>query len=129
MELKLGDFGVTQLVGEQEFQSSLKEATRVHDTERLEAADTIAMLQTIEYLCPTLLQGNAPTVQSDLFAAGRLLCMLLTGAVSPGMAPTEIRSGINPGWDEIVQLSTAPNPADRYPSAEHMAAAIESLTL
>jgi serine/threonine protein kinase len=117
-EIKLGDFGVALRPG------------------RPQPAPGAAFGK-IRYLAPEQLLGQRPTPQTDLFALGAVLFELLTNAPAfPGAdvnevgqrilagrlrAPSEVRPEVPFALDAIVLRALAPDPADRYPSAEALA--------
>ena len=92
----------------------------------------------IRYLAPEQIRGERPTPQTDLFALGAVLFELLTNAPAfPGAdvnevgqrilagrlrAPSELRPEIPFELDAVVLRALAPDRADRYPSAEALAA-------
>jgi serine/threonine protein kinase len=121
-EIKLGDFGV---------------ALR---PDRAQPAQGAAFGK-IRYLAPEQLRGRRPTPQTDLFALGAVLFELLTNAPAfPGAdvnevgqrilagrlrAPSEVRPEVPFALDLIVLRALAPDPAERYPSAEALVRELE----
>ncbi|MDH7516253.1 MAG: protein kinase, partial [Bacteroidota bacterium] len=96
---------------------------------------------TLEYIAPELIRGEPPTPASDLYALGCLLFECLTG--SPpfvGDSPREVlrmhlavpatfpapADGIPAACIEWVRTLMEKDPAFRYRSAAHLAAAVDS---
>lgn len=127
--LKLTDFGVSALIGDTARREALEDVKDSDNPDRFEAADTLALMQTLEYICPYQLEGLAPTPQSDIYSMGRVLCMLLTGARNPMMKPSELRQGLHPGWDQIVERATRRDLSKRYAYAKQMAEDITALDI
>lgn len=79
------------------------------------------------YLAPEIFAGQAPTVQSDVYALGILLYQLLSGRLRQPMAPGWEPSIADPLLREDLQRATDGNPALRLASAAELATRLRSL--
>jgi serine/threonine-protein kinase len=116
--VKVADFGIAAMV----------------DADRTAPGGTIP--GTLRYLAPEQARGNEASSSSDIWAAGAVLCELLTGS-PPGTgsgvdlirrrateavkAPSSMGAGIPKELDAIVMKACALETADRYVSADLMA--------
>jgi tRNA A-37 threonylcarbamoyl transferase component Bud32 len=100
-------------------------------------------LGSVQYFSPEQALGAATTPASDVYGLGLVLYEALTGqrpwhgdssaelalarvgAVAP--SPRDVRPEVPRALDSIVTTALAPDPADRYPSGNAMAAALEPL--
>jgi tetratricopeptide (TPR) repeat protein len=116
---KLGDFGAAHL-------------TDFGHTQ------TGSFLGTLAYLSPEQITGASIGFPADLYGLGATLYEALTGrppflgpdVVGQHLAeaptpPSTLRPGLEPVHDEVLLRALAKAPADRFPSAEAMAEAIE----
>jgi len=118
--VKLGDFGIARL------------STQVSGSGRL--------MGTPAYLSPEQIHGEAQNTRSDLFSLGIVLYQMVTGvppfegsSVSAVCAqilsaepipPSQRNPALPPGIDHVILRCLAKIPADRYPSAEALAASL-----
>jgi serine/threonine protein kinase len=118
--VKLGDFGIARF------------ATQVSGSGR--------MMGTPAYLSPEQIHGEPQNTRSDLFSLGIVLYQMVTGAppfegssVSAVCArilsadpvpPTQRNPALPAGIDHVILRCLAKSPADRYPSAEALAASL-----
>jgi hypothetical protein len=118
--VKLGDFGIARL------------STQVSGSGRL--------MGTPAYLSPEQIHGEAQNTRSDLFSLGIVLYQMVTGvppfegsSVSAVCAqilsaepipPSQRNPALPTGIDHVILRCLAKIPADRYPSAEALAASL-----
>jgi hypothetical protein len=118
--VKLGDFGIARL------------STQVSGSGR--------MMGTPAYLSPEQIHGEAQNTRSDLFSLGIVLYQMVTGfapfegsSVSAVCAqilsaepvpPSQRNPALPAGIDHVIMRCLAKVPADRYPSAEALAASL-----
>lgn len=122
--VKVADFGIAAMV----------------DADRTTPGGTIP--GTLRYLSPEQARGEEATSSADIWAAGAVLCELLTGSppgsgngvdmirrrATEGIAPpSSTREGIPEELDEIVMKACALETADRYVSADLMARELRSI--
>ena len=124
-QVKLTDFGIARL-------------------EDANLTQVASMIGTPAYMAPEQFTGVGIDHRVDLFACGVLLYRMLTGrraftgATEQVMykilhdeppAPSVVTNGVRPvGFDAIVARAMAKNPADRYPDAQAMRAALQALS-
>lgn len=121
--VKLSDFGIARF------------ATQVSGSGRI--------MGTPAYLAPEQILGEPHSSKSDLFSLGIVLYQMLTGvppfdgssvaavcaqilSTNPP-SPSKRNPALPPGLDHIVLRCLAKDPADRYPSAEALAASLYPL--
>jgi serine/threonine protein kinase len=118
--VKLGDFGIARL------------STQVSGSGRL--------MGTPAYLSPEQIHGESQNTRSDLFSLGIVLYQMVTGvppfegsSVSAVCAqilsadpipPSQRNPALPTGIDHVIMRCLAKTPADRYPSAEALAASL-----
>jgi serine/threonine protein kinase len=119
-QIKLGDFGIARF------------STQVSGSGNL--------MGTPAYLSPEQILGNLQDSRSDLFSLGIVLYQMSTGirpfdgdsavAVcaqiisSAPPPPSHHNPTLPPAFDRVVMRCLAKNPADRYPTAEDLAASV-----
>jgi serine/threonine protein kinase len=119
-QVKLGDFGIAHL------------STQVSGSGNL--------MGTPAYLSPEQILGSSRDIRSDLFSLGIILYQMSTGirpfdgdsigAVcaqiisSTPPPPSHHNPSLPPAFDHLVMRCLSKNPADRYPTAEAVAASI-----
>jgi len=124
-QVKLTDFGIARL-------------------EDAHLTQVSSMIGTPAYMAPEQFTGQGIDHRADLFACGVLLYRMLTGrraftgATQEVMykilnehppAPSVVTQGVRPaGFDAVVARAIAKNPADRYPDATAMRAALQALS-
>jgi serine/threonine protein kinase len=128
--LKLTDFGVAKVIGEKFVLESVTKSVTAFGAGGSNAPDDAkALIGTYDYMSPEQRRGKPANEVSDLFAVGMMLLRLLTGRKQLGIRgkPSDLRGGLDPGWDEVILTTLRERPASRYPSAAAMADAIDSL--
>ena len=124
-QVKLTDFGIARL-------------------EDANLTQVSSMIGTPAYMAPEQFSGQGIDHRADLFACGVLLYRMLTGrraftgATEQVMykilndeppAPSVVTNGLRPvGFDAVVARAMAKKPADRYPDATAMRAALQALS-
>lgn len=97
------------------------------------------------YVAPEVIRGGAPGRAADIYAAGVVLHLLLTGALpftgrhpreilrrqvlGPVLPPSLARPGLPAMLDELVLRATARDPAERYADATALRCAIEDAAM
>src|ERR1700732_679966 len=118
--VKLGDFGIARF------------ATQVSGSGR--------MMGTPAYLSPEQILGESQNTRSDLFSLGIVLYQMVTGAPpfegssisavcaqilsADPVPPTQRNPALPAGIAHVILRCLAKSPADRYPSAEALAASL-----
>ena len=118
--VKLGDFGIARF------------ATQVSGSGR--------MMGTPAYLSPEQIAGEPQSTRSDIFSLGIVLYQMVTGAApfegssvsavcaqilsAEPMPPSQRNPALPAEIDRIILRCLAKSPADRYPSAESLAASL-----
>jgi hypothetical protein len=123
----LTDFGLTR---------------RIQPTEQLTATGVV--LGTVDYMAPELFDAGPPSVASDVYALGCVLFHALTGAVPfvradlgglvgahlvippPSLGAAVPDPGLRAALDAVIARAMAKAPADRYPSAGELGAAVDA---
>ncbi|HEY9025455.1 MAG TPA: serine/threonine-protein kinase [Burkholderiaceae bacterium] len=124
-QVKLTDFGIARL-------------------EDANLTQVSSMIGTPAYMAPEQFTGKGIDHRADLFACGVLLYRMLTGrraftgATQEVMykilnedppAPSIVTKGLRPvAYDAVVARAIAKDPADRYPDAQAMRAALQGLS-
>ena len=119
-QVKLGDFGVARF------------STQVSGSGNL--------MGTPAYLSPEQILGNSQDSRSDLFSLGIVLYQMSTGVrpfdgdsavavcaqiiSSAPLPPSHHNPSLPPAFDHVVMRCLSKNPADRYPTAEDLAALV-----
>lgn len=122
----LTDFGLAKLAGE--------------SSTSMTASGSV--VGTPHYIAPEVWEGQGATAQADIYALGCILYEMLTGEkVFKGETPPAVMmahfkpltlpqvwpAGVPAGVAGVLTTALANRPANRYPSAEKMAAALQAL--
>jgi eukaryotic-like serine/threonine-protein kinase len=107
-----------------------------------EAAKPGTTLGSVHYFSPEQARGATTTPASDVYGLGLVLYEALTGSRAfsgdttdaialarigaPPPSPRSVRPEVPPDLDALVRKALAPEPADRYPNGNGMAAALEA---
>lgn len=121
---RLTDFGSGRMLDPDRLEQLGISRTSLTLTENL-GAD--AYSGTPLYLAPEIFAGQAPTVQSDVYALGMLLYQLLSGQLRQPMAPGWEQSIADPLLCEDLRRATDGSPARRLSSAAELAARLRAL--
>lgn len=130
--LKIADFGLVRLVGEDWLQSQVQETVARSiadpDVTRLEVegesskgTGTSALLGTFEFMSPEQKRGAEVDHRSDLYAIGLIAYRMLTGETTIGFdLPSDLVDGLDTSWDDWVRKATATKVERRFQSAAEM---------
>lgn len=102
-QVKVGDFGLARLVGEELFRRNLTEANQA--------------MGTMDYVAPEQLESGTPVDhRADIYSVGMMLYKLVTHTLPHGtfVLPSSVVPDLNPGIDEIVTRCLQRNPDNRY---------------
>ncbi len=124
-EIKIGDFGVAQVVGS-DFMRTVVERT-VAESLLGDAATVVGSstkgssgyVGTIHYMAPEVVAGGEATAQSDLYAVGVMAYEWLTGRKPVGRAKAigKLRKDLAADWDDWVDALLEYEPGERMTSA------------
>jgi serine/threonine-protein kinase len=110
--IKITDFGIAK-------------SFDLHDDVGDDVTQTGIVLGTPGYLAPERRTGQPATVQSDLYSVGAVMVEALT-ARRPGLEPPAFDE-LPAGLREVARRSLAPDPAERFDSAEAMYDAVQAV--
>ena len=143
--LKIADFGLVRLAGEQWIHSQVQ-MTMARSMAIGQVAEgsigagvtqpprgagssagtsTRALLGTYAYMSPEQKRGEEADARSDLYAVGLIAYQLLTGQESVGLkAPSRLNPALNSAWDTWIEKALEADRDARFASAEAMLAAL-----
>lgn len=83
------------------------------------------------YQAPEQAKGQPFDGRADIFALGVVLYQLLTGQLpaDPPQPASQLRPGLPPALDQLLQTALASQPANRFHTAGEMAAALRAISL
>jgi formylglycine-generating enzyme required for sulfatase activity/predicted Ser/Thr protein kinase len=127
-EVKLLDFGLAE-----RFEPAAGFASP--SPPEAEASSPRLLAGTLLYMAPELLERVPASPRSDIYSLGLILRELCTGEVPrPPSRPLEpvpplagLGAGVDPDFAAIIARCIAPDPAERYASAEALCEALERL--
>ena len=107
-----------------------------------EMTETGSIMGTAQYLSPEQAQGHAVTATSDIYSIGVMLYEMLTGRLpfegdsavavalkhlsEPPAPVSQWRPDVHPALEAVVMAALAKDPAQRWQSAEDLAAGLEA---
>jgi serine/threonine-protein kinase len=140
--VKVVDFGIArwlEAAGDDDAIGATPQAAALPDDE---AAISTHVRGTPGYIAPEVIRGAAPTPTADVYAAGVVLHLLLTGAlpfvgrhpgetlrrqlVAPVLPPSLLRPEVPELLDDLVLRATARDPGARYADATELRGAVEA---
>ena len=116
--IKVGDFGMARLIGEELFRRNLVEENQA--------------MGTMEYLAPEQCVEEAPVdLRADIFSVGVMLYKLATRTLPKErfVPPSHFVPDINPLVDEIVITCMNRKPQNRYQSIKELKAKLKRLKI
>jgi|GEM_PF-691655 len=146
--LKIADFGLVHMAGEQWVQSQVQltvarsmaqaddaDVTRLDGVGRManggsEGTSTQALLGTFEFMSPEQKRGGAADARSDLYAVGLVAFRMLTGLESLGFElPSELVPELDLSWDKWIKQALAQDADRRFNTARSMLESLSSLVV
>jgi formylglycine-generating enzyme required for sulfatase activity len=135
-ETKLLDFGLAKLITELEpvGEEPEEDDGRTRDLPRHRVEESLThpdlILGTPRYMAPEVLAGEPSSRKSDLFALGVVLYELCIGKVPDrsggrGLPPVRGAAGVNSRLAEIIDRCVAPDPEQRFASADELLDALD----
>ncbi len=131
MDVSLGDQRTLGPTPADRALDSLDVAETLRPAEAHGSERASGVLGTYDYMSPEQRQGGQVEVdhRTDIYAFGLILYEMLAGELPRGVARPlrQAVPGLPREWDAIVARCTEKAPADRYPSAKALAAALEAI--
>ncbi len=107
--VKIGDFGLARLMGEELFRRKMTEANRE--------------MGTMDYVAPEQWEeGQEVDHRADIYSVGMMIYKLLTRVLPRGVfvAPSQLVPNLDPRIDDLVIRCLQTNPANRYQSVSEL---------
>jgi len=129
----ISDFGISRILGNDyvmlSVRKSLRRAAAGVALEPIPLPqDTLALLNTYDYLSPEQRRGEGAGCGSDIFALGLMFMELLCGDKHPGFdMPSSMVEGIGPDWDAFILKATSQERLKRFRDIESMLDALNGL--
>ncbi len=130
-DLKLTDFGVARIIGEDFLLESVTKSIEIASVSTQLTQDVQSLVGTYEYMSPEQRRGEPAIPQSDLYSIGLIMLRLLTGRtqLTPGMRPSAMRKGMTRDWDQTILQAFEEDPRMRFGSAEAFAASVNRIAV
>lgn len=122
----LTDFGIGLLTDPEALKKQGITATGL--TETLLAGSSSSTSGTGMYLAPEILEGNAPSERSDIYALGVLLYQMVVGDFRRALAPGWEREILDPHLREDIARCVDGNPDNRFQHASEVAERLAQLS-
>jgi serine/threonine protein kinase len=140
-EILLSDFGIAKIFDDSHQETLLQSAPgRLHNDPSLTSADQ--MIGTADYMAPEQINRQPVDARTDVYALGIVFFQMLTGQVpftsttiqgllfqhvyTPPKPVRELNPNVPEALEKIIFRALAKAPAERFPSAEAMAQALEA---
>ncbi len=135
-EVRVTDFGLARLLGEDWVRSRVDESMRtsVGDARRMTAggadrSHSDSILGTYEYMSPEQRAGRDVDERSDIFSLGVMLYRMITGKglVGRARAASKIVKGLDETWDELIDACLEEEPSERPATMREVGDALRNL--
>ena len=132
--VKVSDFGLSEVVGEEYTRSLVKKSitfSQVGFEETITAQDSRKasnIVGKVRYMSPQVHQGEPADRRNDIYALGIIIYELLTGRTS-GMVRSirKLKPELDPAWQTVFEKCTADDLEDRYQTVEELEAAVRRI--
>ena len=133
IQIKIADFGLVRLVGEEwvrsQAQLSVQRSMSMGDLNTLqkegEGTSTKSLLGTYEYMSPEQKRGEEATERSDLYAVGLMAYRLLTGRGLSMKTPSQIDKALAREWDAFLAEALEEEAGERWADAKAMRSGLD----
>ena len=135
--VKVGDYGLAKVLGEAYLKSVVERSVALDVGEQVSIGDaatarpryentsTRSILGTYGFMSPEQKAGKPVAGQSDIYALGMLLYLMLTGEKAEGRFKLPSAFGCSRRWDAIIESCLQSNPEDRPASVSVLRQRIE----